>query len=218
MREHRVKNGGAWPPHPAALFGPFIDIDPFDPGAVGPNSYDVRLAPKLRCYDMRSRIEVGLDGVSRSVNYLDMKKDNPTVDLEIPESGIVLTPGWLYLGTTVERTQCAGVVPWLDGRSSVGRLGISVHVTAGRGDDGFGMDRPGGCSWTLEITAAHSIRVYPNVRIGQLTFVRLEGDRRPYKGKYGHQDGPTASQMWRDFEPEPLSFDDGVSKPPGESS
>jgi dCTP deaminase len=87
---------------------------------------------------------------------------------------------------------CAGLVPWLDGRSSVGRLGISVHSTAGRGDDGF-FGR-----WTLEVSVVHPVRVYPGMKVGQVTFFDLRGERRPYRGKYQNQDAAVASKLWED--------------------
>jgi dCTP deaminase len=191
---------------------PSILIDPFDPELAGPNSYDVHLSSELRVYALHHvrtvdriwREELGVpadDVLTRAIdNYdgpwvlgVDAHADNPTIPLTIPDGGIWLWPGILYLGATVERTLCCGLVPWLDGRSSVGRLGLSVHVTAGRGDDGW----PG--RWTCEITAVtHPVRVYPNMRCGQLTYFTLEGERKPYMGKYINQDGPTASRLHLD--------------------
>lgn len=200
MRENRLKEGYGWPPAPTEPHGPLIDIEPFDPSAVGPNSYDLRLAPELRRYEFPQVCDVnGVRGELR--HYLDMRDKNETLALTIPDDGMVLFPGEFYLATTIEKTACAGVVPWIDGRSSVGRLGINIHATAGRGDDGFGMHRPGGCEWTLEITVSRPVRIYPLVRIAQITFMRLEGERKPYKGRYSNQTGPTASEMWRDFVP-----------------
>lgn len=166
---------------------PRISITPFDPKWVGPNSIDLHLNGTLLVYDTA--------GGSRA---LDCHADNPTRELVIPPEGLVLSPGVLYLGCTVERTSCEGLVPWIDGRSSVGRLGICVHATAGRGDDGFGSDVPGGCSWTLEITVVHPVRVYAGMRICQLTLMTLVGDRQPYRGRYRVQDAPTPSRFWQD--------------------
>lgn len=101
----------------------------------------------------------------------------------------------LYLAATVERTVAHGLTSWLDGRSSVGRMGLSVHVTAGRGDDAW-MGR-----WTLELTAVtHPVKVYTGMRIGQVTYFMLQGERKPYNpdGKYSQQDGPTPSRMYLD--------------------
>ncbi len=176
---------------------PQLDIDPFNPEFVGPNSVDVTLSDKLLVYGRWGENEGG-DPEPAAHIWLDSRDDNPTTELTIPSEGIVLFPGNLYLGSTVEKTSCAGLVPWLDGRSSQGRLGIQVHMTAGRGDDGWGV--PIGCSWTLEITVVYPTIVYPFVRIGQLTFFTLTGDRKPYSGKYKNQSGPTASRLHLDKE------------------
>ena len=177
-RTKRDKQFGVKPPLPS------INITPFDPESCGPNSYDVRLADTLLVYD--------------SMYALDMKKPTATEATKIPETGWVLIPGRIYLGSTVERTATAGLVPYLEGRSSVGRLGIFIHATAGRGDDGFGMDNPDGCPWTLEMSVVQPVRVYAGVRIGQLTYYTLEGERQAYSGKYANDNGPAASRMHED--------------------
>ena len=187
---------------------PSIFIDPFDPQWCGPNSYDVHLSPELRVYALRTladahpgEFQLSPDRLYVAFNSrwiplaeeIDAHEDNPTLPLTIPESGLLLQPGVLYLGATVERTVCHGLVPWLDGRSSVGRLGLSAHVTAGRGDDGW----PG--RWTLEMTVVHPLRVYPLMRVGQITYFTLDGERKPYTGRYAEQDGPTSSRYWQDY-------------------
>lgn len=174
---------------------PIIDITPFDPERVGPNSYDLTLSPDLLMY--WNEYEKG----HRSCDILDMKTINKVEALTIPPEGIVLQPGTLYLGSTVEKTACAGVVPYIDGRSSVGRLGLFLHVTAGAGDDGFGMGVPGGCSWTLEMCVVQPLRIYAGIRVAQIRFHTIQGDRMPYKGRYRTQDGPQPSKLWKDFQP-----------------
>ncbi len=176
---------------------PRIEIEPFDPKLCGPNSYDVHLGPTLRTYVMLGRSDPDtLNRVCKErpwpKQWLDPRADNLTDELVIPPGGLVLDPGTLYLGSTVERMKCEGVVPWIDGRSSIGRLGLSIHVTAGRGDDGWGGQ------WTLEITVVHPILVFAGLRIGQVTFLTLQGDRDPYKGKYTDQTGPTPSRLHQD--------------------
>lgn len=192
-RTRGFREAGTTPPLP------MIDIDPFDESRAGPNSYDVLLGNKLRVYTLYTPAQLsmfmGLADLSNCRTYLDVREANPTHEIEIPESGYLLQPGVLYLGHTVERTMTAGCVPWLDGRSSIGRLGIQIHATAGRGDDGFGCNDVGGCSWTMEISVVHPVLVYPNLRIGQLTFFTIEGERLPYSGRYTKQDGPTASKL-----------------------
>jgi dCTP deaminase len=217
IRKACQERGSSWPPE--SSFGPLIDIDPFDPDDVGPNSFDVRLGPTLGVYRMTPRVKRDSAGrILWTESCLDMKEDNPIHEFQIPEEGFVIQPGIGYLGSTVEKTMCAGVVPWIDGRSSVGRLFVQVHMTAGRGDHWFGMDREGGCDWTLEITCVHPIRIYAGARIGQLTFLQMVGPWKKYKGKYTQQDGPTASQMWRDFPQKSVSFVDGDDDPAGGQS
>lgn len=177
---------------------PSILIEPFDPELAGPNSYDIHLSPEFKVYALSSvrRIhpdlfrtypdEILADGI-------DPKVKTPTVSFEVSPDGFWLQPGVLYLAATVEHTKCDGLVPWLDGRSSVGRMGLSVHVTAGRGDDAW----PG--RWTLEVTAVtHPVKVYPHMRVGQVTYFQLIGERKPYGGKYADQQGPTESRLYQD--------------------
>jgi dCTP deaminase len=170
-----------------------IHIAPFHPAHLGPNSYDVTLHPRLLTYDT--------DG-----QPLDMKKDNPTRGVVIPEEGLILEQGRLYLGCSNETATSKAFVPMFEGRSSIGRLGINTHITAGFGDVGWGYlpDANGDLvcqypTWTLEIEVVHAIRIYPNVRIGQVYFMRPEGELRYYKGKYTSQKDPQASQLYRDF-------------------
>ncbi len=159
-----------------------IVIDPYNPAHVGPNSVDVTLAHELQVY------YVG--------ECLDMRKDNPTGPLTVPPEGLVLRPRVLYLASTVERVGSDHYVTYIDGRSSVGRLGIQIHMTAGRGDLGF-KNR-----WTLEIEVVHPVRVYAGSRIGQATFHTVEGDVQLYTGRYAKDDGVVASRMWQGFDAE----------------
>jgi len=158
-----------------------IKIDPFEEKYVNPNSYNLRLDPALKVYTEMP---------------LDMKSDNPAMDLTIPEEGLVLEPGKLYLGRTFEHTETKNLVPMLEGRSSIGRLGLFVHVTAGFGDVGFkGF-------WTLEMHCIHPIRIYPMVPICKIFFHSLEGEISEYKsGKYQANEGIQTSRLWMDFQP-----------------
>lgn len=156
---------------------PRIRVDPFDPGAVGTNSLDLRLAPRLLTY--RDAI-------------LDAAKENETGGQEIPERGLVLWPGVLYLGSTVERVGAWGLVPCIETRSSFARLGLSAHLSAGFGDSGFNG------TWVLEITVVHPLRIYAGCRICQVAFTTLEGERREYAGKYRNQSGAVASRAHLD--------------------
>ena len=127
---------------------------------------------------------------------LDMKKPNPAHTIRIPESGLRLEPGRLYLGRTREFTRTEGFVPMLEGRSSVGRLGLFIHVTAGFGDVGFAG------YWTLEIFCVQPIVIYPGVELCQIYYHTIQGDYEPYRsGKYQNNQGIQPSLLYRDFEP-----------------
>lgn len=191
-----------------------IHIDEFIPEHVGPNSYDVRLADTLLTYDLCDQ----WGGFDRSKpRYLDMTMVNPTIEHKISPLGIILEPGRLYLGATMESVTSKAFVPCYDGRSSLGRLGVFSHITAGFGDVGFayerigvhGLDRvlmnPTGAVWTLEIMVVHPIRVYAGKRIGQVFFDEIQGEIKYYDGKYNHQHGPQASLSAADRENKVLS-------------
>lgn len=159
--------------------GKGIRIEPFNDAQLNPNSYNLRLFNELLTYDNA---------------VLDMKTPNPTTMLTIPESGLLLEPHKLYLGRTVEYTTTDRYVPMLEGRSSIGRLGLFIHVTAGFGDVGFSG------FWTLEIFCVQPIRIYPNVEICQIFYHTIEGDYSLYKsGKYQNNKGIQPSLMYKDF-------------------
>jgi len=163
-----------------AEIGEEIIIRPFDAGRVGPNSYDLRLNDVLQVYDIAEG------------GCLDMRKQENVREIVIPPEGLVLEPGQLYLGSTMEFTETHGYVPMLEGRSSVGRLGVSIHVTAGFGDVGFAGH------WTLEIWCIHPVRIYPFERICQIYYHKIDGDYKPYQGKYQGADGVQASRKYKD--------------------
>ncbi len=156
-----------------------INITPFNPEKINPNSYNLSLANELLVYDNE---------------ILDMKTPNSTSRIVIPEEGLLLTPGKLYLGRTNEFTSTEKYVPMLEGRSSTGRLGLFIHVTAGFGDIGFAG------YWTLEIFCVQPIRIYPNVEICQIYYHNIKGDYDLYKsGKYQNNKGIQPSLMYKDF-------------------
>ncbi len=116
-----------------------------------------------------------------------------TIDIKIPESGLILSPNVGYLGSTLEYTETRNLFPYIDGKSSVGRNFILNHHTAGRGDDGFCGE------WTLEIRVLYPTVVYPYMRIGQIYYEKFSGNRMPYdtnpNSHYNHQRGPTAAAV-----------------------
>lgn len=157
-----------------------ITIEPYDEKQLNPNSYNLKLHNELLVYEGHE---------------LDMKKANSTRKLIIPEEGLLLEPDKLYLGRTWEYTETHKCVPMLEGRSSVGRLGLFIHVTAGFGDVGF-------CGyWTLEIFCIQPIRIYAGVEICQIYYHTIEGDYDTYKsGKYQNNKGIQPSLLYKDFE------------------
>lgn len=173
-----------------------ICIDPFNEKHIGPNSYDVTLNSKLICYDFDLPNKQGMQ-------VLDMKGHHSTCEIEIPEEGLILSPGDLYLAMTNETAVSKKFVPMLEGRSSIGRLGINIHSTAGFGDIGWGYTPEGDCikpTWTLEISVIRQVRIYPNVKIGQVYFMVAQGDVKMYTGKYSSQKIPQSSMSFKDFD------------------
>jgi dCTP deaminase len=159
-----------------------IVIDPYDRSSLGTNSYDVHLSKFLACY---------VDEI------IDAKKHNKVKHFEIDEAGIVLHPGKTYLGSTLEYTETRLYVPFLEGKSSVGRLGIDIHATAGKGDVGF-------CNhWTLEISVSQPVRVYAGMPIGQLIYFKVDGEveidyASKSSAKYNNRTPqPVESMMWK---------------------
>ncbi|TAG55525.1 MAG: dCTP deaminase [Cytophagales bacterium] len=159
-----------------------IVLNPYNASCLGTNSYDVHLGKYLAVY---------IDRV------LDAKKHNKIEVFEIPEEGFLLEPGTLYLGVTDEYTETHAHVPFLEGKSSVGRLGIDIHATAGKGDVGF-------CNqWTLEISVKMPVRVYYKMPVGQLIYFKVAGDienfynKKP-NAKYNERTKfPVESMMWK---------------------
>ena len=153
-----------------------IAISPFELGLVNPNSYNIRLGATLVTY---------ADGV------IDALRPNPVEQTEIGPEGFVLQPGELYLGHSVESVGSDRFVPLLFGRSSVGRLGLFVEITAPIGDIGFHG------RWTLMLSAIRPLRVYANMQIGQILFFESSGEIVLYEGKYQGAVGPRESEFWR---------------------
>ncbi|MEP7234304.1 MAG: dCTP deaminase [Ignavibacteriota bacterium] len=162
-----------------------IVIEPYRRDCLGSNSYDVHLGATLATYE---------PGV------LDAREHNKINYFEIPEDGFVLQTDTLYLGVTQEYTETHEHVPFLEGKSSVGRLGIDIHATAGKGDVGF-------CNtWTLEISVKQPVRIYPGMPIGQLIYFEVKGDCiNPYNkkanAKYNERTiKPVESMMFKNYD------------------
>lgn len=165
-----------------AQLGSNIVIDPFDERQLNPNSYNLRLFDELIVYE-----EI----------VLDMRRPNRFRRYTIPEEGYVLNPNQLYLGRTIERTETHNLVPMLEGRSSIGRLGLFVHVTAGFGDVGFKGH------WTLEMFAVKPVRIYPGVPICQIFYHTLCGDVIEYHSdKYQNNHDIQPSMLFKEFQQE----------------
>ncbi len=160
--------------------GKNIIIEPFDESRLNPNSYNLKLYNELLVYDEK---------------VLDMKKPNKYEKIIIPDDGLILKSGRLYLARTLEYTETRNYVPMLEGRSSIGRLGLFVHITAGFGDVGFAG------YWTLEMFCVEPVKIYPYVEICQIYYHDIKGEYANYtSGKYQNNKGIQPSLMYKDFE------------------
>ena len=172
-----------------------IVIDPFDPELVQPSSVDVRVDRFFRVF-RNSRYP-----------FIDVKEpmEELTELVEIADDGeepFILHPGEFVLGSTLERIALPDdLVARLEGKSSLGRLGLLIHSTAGFIDPGW----DGHVTLELSNVANLPITIYVGMKIGQLSFVQLtELAERPYGAallgsKYQGQAGPTPSRYWRNF-------------------
>jgi len=171
-----------------------IGIEPFNEAQLNPNSYNCRLSRKLLMYELKPQRYIDGHG-SRSVFLgLDMFEEPVVSERTIWDDGIWLMPNTLYLGCTQEVIRSGNYIPTIETRSSLARLGLSCHLSAGFGDVGFHG------SFTLEITVVHPLKIYPGVQICQVAFQRPEGAFQPYQGKYQGQRGPVPSQVWKEFQ------------------
>lgn len=155
-----------------------IVIEPFDVTYVGPNSYDFRLGSRCRTYQAAE---------------LDARHENATIEQEIPTEGLLLDPRKIYLINTEEVIGSTNYVPIIRGRSSVGRLGIFVHITADLIDIGSINQL------TLQLHSVTPIRVYAGMPIGQVTFWSVLGRIELYNGKYGRLRSPSPSLIHLDL-------------------
>lgn len=158
-----------------------ITIDPFDEANVNPNSYNLTLGDELLVY---------------TEDVLDCKKENATRKIHIPDDGYILSPNTLYLAETREYTETDTCVPLISGRSSIGRIGLTIHQSSGCGNIGFKG------SWTLGITCVTPTKVYRGMEIGQIYFFPPVGKiNKKYEGSYSGR-GVKASNAYKQFEKE----------------
>lgn len=171
-----------------------IVITPWDSDALGTNSYDVHLSSQMLVYRQE------LDEWNRPLP-LDCRVRRDTDTISIPPEGYVLRPGVLYLASTIEYTESLAHLPTINGKSSLGRLGLSVHVTAGTGDVGF-------CGhWTLELHVIEPLRIYADMPVAQLLWDTITNEPDvPYYAKSSakyrgaSKPGPQASEMAKNFD------------------
>lgn len=159
--------------------GSKIIIDPFVSDNLNPNSYNLRLHDELLVY---------------TEEILDFRKKNQTKKIIIPEDGYLLQPGQMYLARSLEYTETHGFVPIIQGRSSVGRLGVTVHITAGFGDVGF-------CGyWTMQLTTVKPVRIYAGMKICQIYYQTLLGDYEEYSStKYQHSNRIQTCKLYEEL-------------------
>lgn len=199
-----------------------ISVKPENPDRIQPNSVDLTLGKEVCLYTAVTYIEMHgpyqpmhnslqasklirlksfVEGSSDLAGpYLDAKKQNAVIKLGMDESGWALKPGILYLMHTEEVVHTKKFVTELTGKSSVARLGITVHVTAGHGETGFEGQ------YTLEVRAEHPVIIYPGMPICQVLFHTCKGDIEDYQDK-GHYVGSASrgaepSRCWQQFEEE----------------
>jgi dCTP deaminase len=157
-----------------------IIIEPFTLDQVGANSYDVNLSSVIKRVYYNSFFGI------------DYKKPQKTKCFTIPEKGKWIFPWQLWLGSTIEKAGSDKYVPMYEGRSTLGRMGLFSHISAGFGDIGFKR------TWTLEFSCVLPFKLYPRMKIGQVYFVQASSNNwlydRDHKGHYADQDGVTEAK------------------------
>lgn len=157
-----------------------IVIDPFNKEQLNPNSYNLTLGEELIVY---------------TEDVLDIKKDNAYKILKIPKEGYTLVPGEIYVAKTIEYTETRGFVPQISGRSSIGRVGLSVHITAGLGGNGYKGN------WTLSLNCTRPLKIMAGMQLCQIYFYKIIGEETKfYNGKYTNKGELFASKSFKEFE------------------
>lgn len=170
-----------------------VQLDPLDLGMIQPSSIDVRLDKFFRLFD------------NHKYPFIDPAEEQPdlTRGLEVADGEpFILHPGEFVLGSTFEQvTLPDDIAARLEGKSSLGRLGLLTHSTAGFVDPGFS----GHVTLELSNVATLPIKLWPGMKIGQLCFFRLSSSSEnpygseKYGSRYQGQRGPTASRSWKNF-------------------
>jgi len=156
-----------------------IIIEPFAINQLNPNSYNLSLHNELMVY---------------TDPILDMKSENKTEKIIIPQTGLLLQPQRLYLARTQEWTSTDYYVPMIEGRSSIARLGLFIHASAGFGNIGSSG------YWTLELVATQSLRIYPGIQICQIYFQELQGRFDMYSKKYKASNDIQPSYLYKELQ------------------
>ncbi len=155
-----------------------ITIEPFDIINVNPNSYNVTLGDYVKVY---------------TDDILDSKMELKTKTIPIPDKGIIIEPDKVYLGFTKEIIGSDHYVPTITGRSSTGRLGLFVQITADLVDIGFKGNL------TFQMHSVQPVRIYKGMQLGQVMFWKPTGKIKLYNGKYQNSIGPQESKVYIDF-------------------
>jgi dCTP deaminase len=170
-----------------------IGVDPYDPEMVQPSSIDVRLDHRFLVFRSHTR------------PVIDVRQDLTELTEQVTATDtepFILHPGEFVLGATAEVVALPDdIVGRVEGKSSLGRLGLLIHTTAGFVDAGF----QGQLTLEFSNVATLPITLYPGMKIGQISFLRMDGPaEHPYGSstlgsKYAGQLGPTPSQYWKNF-------------------
>lgn len=171
-----------------------ITIEPYDENNINPNSYNLTIGNTCKILDFNSNINTNPFNEDAFYKYIDTAKPICYIDIEIPEDGLILHPDKLYLIATKETIGSDCYIPMITGRSSMGRMGVSVHQEAGFGDIGYHG------KWTLQITVVKPTRIYPNMKMAQMYMVVPSGYIKDlYHGKYQNSKEAAGSQINKDF-------------------
>jgi len=186
-----------------------IEVSPFDESRVQPNSLDLTLGDEVCVYEGvvyapkltvagASSLEWSYSLHADPHGHLDSRKDNPVARFKLDKMGWLIKPGILYLMHVVEELRAPKLVMELAGKSSLARLGVSVHATAGHAETGFSGQ------YTMEVSATHPVIVYPKMAIAQVKFFTVEGEVEDYcdRGNYvgTAAKGAQPSRSWKQFE------------------